>query len=766
MRALLIQPPFVQLNAPYPAIHYLAAFLRGRGHDTRALDHSIELYRRVFSRAGLMRLFDDARVRLASKAPHLRKSEAAEIERYFSYEPFYYAWIEGLVDFLSGGDPAFAHRLSSAAELPRGLRATAYLEVRDGRPGPDEARGLATAILEDLADFIRFTLDPEFGTVRYGERLAQSHASFDTVLSGLRNSYLITAFYRPYLDERLPALEAAWGSAPQVLLITIPFPGCLLGALAAAQAARAAFGPELRVIFGGGYVSTELRSLVDARLFEFCDYLSFDAGYGSLASILEAEGLEEAPPPKPQTAPRGDAAPLYRTMLRESGSVVAVGFPEGPDKPCILSRTIGEADLRRFTDLETEALSSCFPDYCEVESGRYLRVLDSTNPMHRLWSESPWLKYHLAHGCYWKKCSFCDVELDYVARYCPVDVQALARAADTASRRLGLYGIHFVDEAMPMRTLLAFARANRERSLRGERPFSFWGNARFDASWTEDRCEYLAAAGLVAVSGGIEIATEWGLALTGKGFDLAGLVTRLVAMKRHGLLVHAYLIYGFPGQSARDIVDSAETLRQLVTAGLIDSAFWHRFVLTRRSRLMAEWRAGKRPMLRPIDRGGSFATNDLEFAGESVFDAFSGPLEALLTRWLEGKSLERPAARSLGMPPSSVAQGLIESLIAKAESELDAARRRPPRAEAARAYWIAGRPRIDVRGEHAELRWAYRGELVRRTLRTEEARSLHAAIEAASGPEGEAIGEFIAKARLDPAGPTFAEIRNAGLVIP
>ena len=244
--------------------------------------------------------------------------------------------------------------------------------------------------------------------------------------------------------------------------------------------------------------------------------------------------------------------------------------------------------------------ATVFPDYRDVDFSRYLGAVDSDNPMHRLWSDTPWLKYSLAHGCYWARCAFCDTELDYVSNFVPASIGPLMAAAGAAGDRSGLYGIHFVDEAMPMSRLLAFAAANRARAASGGRPFSFWGNVRFDASWTADRCEYLAASGLVAVSGGIEIATESGLEITDKGFDLARLVKTLVAMRRSGLLVHAYLIYGFPGQSARDIVDSAEVVRQLFAAGLIDSAFWHRFVLTRHSRMMADYEAGNRPGLKPV----------------------------------------------------------------------------------------------------------------------------------------------------------------------
>ena len=398
-------------------------------------------------------------------------------------------------------------------------------------------------MLADLGDFVSFTLDPEFGTVRYGERLARAVKDFATVENALSGAYLMQAFYRPMLR----AFFASEAAAPDFLLVTIPFPGCLPGALVAAQEARAAFGGGTRIIFGGGYVSTELRSLRDGRLFDYCDYLSFDAGYGSLASIIEVEA----------GAPRES---LHRTMYRDSeGRVRSTGF----------GRDDGPAG--RFEALEERALATVFPDYRSADFSSYLHAVDSENPMHRMWSDAPWLKYRLAHGCYWKRCTFCDTELDYVGRYVPADLSALAEAADAAASRSGVFGIHFVDEAVPIAKLLQFARINRERTSRGARPFYFWGNVRFDASWTADRCELLSASGLVAVSGGIEIATAKGLAMTDKGFDFPGLVRTLVAMKRAGLLVHAYLIYGYPGQTAGDIVDSAEAVRQLFA-----SASWTR----------------------------------------------------------------------------------------------------------------------------------------------------------------------------------------------
>ncbi|MFA5852202.1 MAG: radical SAM protein [Spirochaetales bacterium] len=800
MKAILIQPPFTQLNAPYPAVHYLEAFLRGRGATAVSYDHSIELYRRVFSREGLAKVFGDARAALAVRAaldggegasragrdrPAMDEATRVQIERYLSYERLYIEWIDGIVDFLAGGDPAMAHRLASAAELPRGARAEAFLEERGGRIGPDEARALATRILDDLGDFIAYALDPDFGTVRYAERLASSRADFGEVLAALDDSWLIHEFYEPFLNEFWSARASESTLEPiDLILVTIPFPGCLLGALACGRSARKAFAAmksgagvarEPRVIFGGGYVSTELRGLRDTGIFDFCDYLSFDAGYGSLASIIEHEKAKRA-----DTTGVGGISPLYRTMTRaEDNALIVAGFPEGDStlfesSPMrILNNSARDEGYRR---LEREAVIGTCPDYRSADFFSYLRVVDSGNPMHRLWSDTPWLKYSLAHGCYWRRCSFCDTELEYVADFVAAKTEAIIAAAGEASSRCGLHGIHFVDEAMPMAALLDFARANRARAFMksppapkiarassGARPFSFWGNVRFDSSWTQGRCEFLAASGLVAVSGGIEIATERGLAMTDKGFDLASLVRTLVAMRRAGLLVHAYLIYGFPGQLASDIVDSAEFCRQLFASGLVDSAFWHRFVLTRHSRMYRQWKDRKRPELKPLDRPWRFANNDLSFEGEAAFDRFDAPLAASLAAWMEGGDLEKTASSwfGRGSPKTSLAGDFVETLIASAEAELDAA---PPSLKA-RAHWIAGLPAVgSAESGNASLTWAYRGELRTVELPRAVAEATRAALSAPSlSLAGIPYADLNAELRL-PAS-AMAELLSAGLVV-
>jgi len=378
MRAMCIQPPLVQLNAPYPAVWYLDSWLRTRGIESAAYDHSIELAWRLYSREGLRRVFTDARTALKGKK-HPDRATTDRIQAYFEDEEHYLATIEPLVAFLAGGDPAFAYRIAVGAGLPMGMRAEAVFG--DGI-GPDDARAFATATLDDLSDFIAYALDPAFGTVRYAERLAHGASSFQSLLDAAHDGWTISTFYRPMLRELFAAPSPGGDRADdQVLVaISVPFPGCLAGAIAAAQEARTSLGDRAVIVAGGGYVSTELRFLEDPTVFDTFDYLAYDAGFGALASILDVLG-------------GGHRSNLFHVRYRDqsTGRVVASGFAS--DEPCLIAGASGTivttpADTA-YAALERGAIERVHPDYRGLDFSRYLRVVDSPNPMHRLWNDTP-----------------------------------------------------------------------------------------------------------------------------------------------------------------------------------------------------------------------------------------------------------------------------------------------------------------------------------------------------------------------------------------
>lgn len=642
---LLLTPPFTQLNTPYPATAYLAGYLQSKGFTVFQADLSIETFLILFSRSGLTRLFS-AIHRTAEQAPI-----SGDIVRWaLMMEERYLDTIDPTIRFLQGADNSLAIQICGRRFLPEGPR-FANLEEDHWAFGSlglaDRAKHLASLYLDDLADLIQATVDPRFGLSRYAERLATSATSFDPIHSALQTP--------PGLIDRM--LEEALGRhleerSPDLVGITVPFPGNLYGALRTAAFIRRR-APRTKIILGGGYVNTELRELAEPRLFDYVDYVTIDAGEIPILAILDScKSLDRDPP-------------LCRTFVRRRGKV-------------ILINTSAE-QVVHFAESGT-------PTYRGLPLRRYISVVEMLNPMHRLWSDGRWNKLTVAHGCYWRKCTFCDVGLDYIRRYEPAPATILADRIDALVEETKESGFHFVDEAAPPARLADLALELLDRG----RVISWWGNIRFEESFTPDLSRLLAASGCVAVTGGMEVASDRLLALMEKGIDIAQVARVANAFTKAGIMVHAYLMYGFPTESALETIESLERVRQLFEAGILHSAFWHRFTVTRHSPVGLNPNAYGIQITGPSP--GPFANNDLTHIDPAGRDPerFGPGLAKAIYNYMHGVGLNADVRSffEFRVPKPKVPTDFIQaSLRAPSFSREDLLERR--------VIWLGGIPSID-----------------------------------------------------------------------
>ena len=600
-RILAVIPPMTQLNTPYPATAYLTGFLHSRGFHATQDDLALRLVLRLFSAAGLGRIH--------ARAAALPQAGRSPTVRHFLREfARYCAAIEPTLAFLQGRDPSLATRIASRNFLPEGPRFASldtYVDPDGGDPlawafgalgVQDRARHFATLFLDDLADVLRDAIDPRFEFVRYGESLAQSQASFEPLAAAL-------AAPATLIDETLRelTLEALARHAPNIVLVSAPFPGNVYGAFRIAQAIKS-HAPTIVTVLGGGFVNTELRELAEPRVFDYFDYVTLDAGERPLLALLDhLQGSRSR-------------EQLVRTYLCADSAVKYVDCAE-PDIPFNATGT---------------------PTWNGLPLDGYLSVLDMLNPMHRLWSDGRWNKLTVAHGCYWKKCSFCDISLDYIKRYDPAEAAVLVDRIEAAIAETGQTGFHFVDEAAPPKALAALAAELQRR----QRVISWWGNIRFEKSFTPDLCHQLAASGCIAVSGGLEVASDRLLNLMQKGVSVAQVARVTHAFSEAGILVHAYLMYGFPTQTVQDTVDALEYVRQLFDAGCIQSGFFHRFACTAHSPvgLYPEQYGVSLQPLPPV----RFARNDMRFSDPTGVDhdALGAALNKALYNYMHGLGLD------------------------------------------------------------------------------------------------------------------------------
>jgi radical SAM superfamily enzyme YgiQ (UPF0313 family) len=546
MRVLLVTPPMTQLNTPYPATAYLTGFLRARSELRLVVaqaDASLALFLRLFSAPLLERAAVTLAARLRS-AEH-RMTLSPSLAHFEAHAQRYAATVEPVVRFLQGRDPSLALRIVSRAFLPEGPR-FAHLQPQSmpdeqlawafGALGTTEqARYLASLYIDDLADVWRDGIDPRFELARYGERLASSAASFEPLRSALASPPTL-------VDEELALVtrDLLATHRPDVVAMTAPFPGNVYGAFRMAQTVRAE-APEATLVLGGGWVNTELRCLREPRVFDWFDYITLDDGERPLLNLLRRLA--------------GERVPLVRTYLRRDEDVVLETDPSEHDIPQRDSGT---------------------PTYDGLPLGDYVSVLEMLNPMHRLWSDGRWNKITLAHGCYWRKCSFCDVSLDYIGRYDRNTTDVVLQRIRALIAETGQTGFHLVDEAAPPAAMRALAK----RLLAERLSITWWGNIRFEKTFTAELCALLAEAGLVAVSGGLEVASDRLLTLMKKGVTVEQVARVTRAFTDAGVMVHAYLMYGFPTETVQDTIDALERVRQLFAAGCIQSAYWHRFSAT------------------------------------------------------------------------------------------------------------------------------------------------------------------------------------------
>ena len=618
---LLITPPFTQLNTPYPATAYIKGFLNTKNITCFQADLGIETTLALFSKNGLTELFHQAAA--------TEKELSANAKRILALKDDYIETIDDVILFLQGRNATLAHLICKRTFLPEASRfaQTDDMDWAFGSMGVlDKAKHFGTMYLEDLSDLIMETVDEHFGFSRYAERLGRSANSFDELYAALQKpcTYIDKLLIK-ILEERMQEVQ------PKLVALSVPFPGNLYTSLRCGQWIKKYY-PEVKIAMGGGFANTELRSLSDARVFEFYDFITLDDGEAPIENLVHfVEGHK-------------NLEQLKRTFTLVNGVVTYINNKETKDY--------------RQGEVGT-------PDYSDLLLHKYISAIEVVNPMHRLWSDGRWNKLTMAHGCYWGKCTFCDISLDYIRLYEPVAAGVLCDRIEEMIAQTGENGFHFVDEAAPP----ALMRALALEILRRKLVLSWWANIRFEKSFTRDLCVLLKASGCIAVSGGLEVASERLLVLIDKGIT----VSQVARVNRHfteaGIMVHAYLMYGFPTQTAQETIDSLEMVRQLFKAGVLQSAFWHQFAMTAHSPVGLN--PEKYKVVKETEAIGTFANNDIVHHDPTGadHDAFSFGLKKSLFNYMHQLGLEDPLHKwfDFKIPKTTVPSNYIEDALNNAD---------------------------------------------------------------------------------------------------
>ncbi len=665
LKVLLVTPPGSSPHKPYPATAYLAGFLRHRGVETHQADWALELSCRLFSKVGLDRIKQQVRsahakhrsmhwcldladrlipqvglqrlrkqtIRLQATGTwrqllfKLRQRLLNRLGHFLSEFDCYRETVEPVVAFLQGHNRDLSASILSR-QLPEGRRLRRFFESPEwssygddrGRCDLDLAYHVASLYLSEIGDVID-DVDPGFQLHAYAGKVATAR-EFGEVLDFLdrQQAGLISQVIEEITTEGLECFR------PDVLGLSVAFHGNLVGALRIAQVARRV-APEMEIVMGGGFPNCFFRDLSDPRLFDFVDYVTLDDGERPLECLLE------------YISGKREHSRLLRTFMRRKNKVVYCSHPDERDPP--------------FTEAAT-------PSYAGLPLRRYMAVRTTMHRGHAIEAQF-WNSLSLAHGCYWRKCAFCDISLDYVGRYQPQQVDRLIEQIQAIVAETRHNGFHFVDEAAPPALLQALCTRLLEREV----TISWYANLRFERAFTPNLAKLMKQAGCVMVMAGLEVASDRLLRLMEKGVTVAQVARVAKGFADHGIHVFAYLMYGFPSESVQETIDSLELVRQLFLEGCLHSGGWHRFMATEHNLIgMCPERFGiqlRRPPPLATDR--VFTRYHIPFEDPSEVDhkALRAGLVDAVENYQFGIGLNRPVHQwfTHSVPNTTITPGTI-----------------------------------------------------------------------------------------------------------
>lgn len=734
MKVLVITPPVIQLNSPYPSGAYLCSFFKNQNDECIWKDLNISLFYKIFSARGLETLFsltEKKALEMADLAEAQNdKNTAFNLRRYVCTKQNWIDWIDFITAILCGKMREKEHEFLFSPFAPRGSRMENFLASLDREPTVDDVRFLCSYALADLADYITTVFDKDFSLVRYAESLCVDERDFMQIQNQLE-SPVLKVFYEQVLQENL---VFAQNEIPDMICISVPFAGTFLPALYTASFIKKKYQNKIFVVMGGGFVNTQLRETAETGFSKFIDAFSFDRGYGSYIELKKhfvkiknheifrqnRDLQQNCEQPNNQDCAQLNNANCAQLNNQDFGQPNTENCGQFYKLQLFYeNKTILPLwKDKKISQIENELTADIMPDYQDIDFSIYPRVCDDLNPMHRIWNDGSWIKAYLAHGCYWHKCAFCDTQLDYVCGYKIVQTEKLfLKLLETADLKK-VYGIHFVDEALPPKALKKFALLN----VQNGKKLYFWGNVRFEKTFTKDFAAFLSYCGFGGASAGLEVATENGLKTINKGTDISSIISACAAFKEAGILVHAYMIYGFWNDTPQSIINSMETLRQFFEAGLLDSAFWHKFVLTKNSQVFYEWQNGLHKDLIPIqnqNKKSIFADMNMHFKGEQNFDKYSIPLENALNSWMHGRNLQTKVQKwfDFQVPSPTIPKNFVETQI---QHYLDKNEQLKVKDDDKDIFWLGSKPAANLHKSTLTIRWFYLQEDFQETFRLQD----------------------------------------------
>lgn len=177
-------------------------------------------------------------------------------------------------------------------------------------------------------------------------------------------------------------------------------------------------------------------------------------------------------------------------------------------------------------------------------------------PLGRYLAPYPALPLLTARGCYFGKCTFCNVGYGEAESFSQLRAHTLAEQMHSLKKRYGVRHILFSDEALTPRNLKGLA----EHFIAEDSPFHWGGCARFEKVLSKDLLETMSEGGCRMILYGLESASEPVMESMVKGITLENMHRILRESAEAGIWNHTFFFFGFPGETIEDAQETVNFL--------------------------------------------------------------------------------------------------------------------------------------------------------------------------------------------------------------
>jgi anaerobic magnesium-protoporphyrin IX monomethyl ester cyclase len=176
---------------------------------------------------------------------------------------------------------------------------------------------------------------------------------------------------------------------------------------------------------------------------------------------------------------------------------------------------------------------------------------------------APRLPVEVSRGCYWGRCTFCNLASGANERYRGVPIDRIVHALAALTDRYHSTSIAFSTLAMSPNILRRLCTRLHDDQI----PISWSAWIRPERTLTEEDIDSFATSGCESLAVTPESFNTKTLARMDKGFDLEHVIRIVRHIQQVGLCDGINIIAGFPGETVEDFVDTVEICRDLGVRG-------------------------------------------------------------------------------------------------------------------------------------------------------------------------------------------------------